>query len=270
MMSNRRKKTHSSDNILPFWKSLRIVILGLILLVVAVNAWKDNNQDWDKTIIVLLHPINADGQETTQRYISQLKTADFIDAQQYIKQNSEHYRGKSVSMSIKFARQLDEQPPKVPQSHSVLDIMLWSLKFRYYAWRQEQQGEHPTVTLYLNYYDPKLTKSLKHSTALQNGRIGIVNLFADQQYHGSNQVIIVHELLHAFGATDKYDLTTGQPIYPIGFAEPSKQPQYPQTKAEIMGGYIAISPTERKTPNHLKETIVNDLTATEIGWKTSE
>ena len=49
------------------WKKLRILILLLILLVVALNAYRDQNQDWSKPIIVLLHPVNADGQGTTQQ-----------------------------------------------------------------------------------------------------------------------------------------------------------------------------------------------------------
>ena len=33
------------------WKKLRILILLLILLVVAVNAYRDQNQDWSKPIL---------------------------------------------------------------------------------------------------------------------------------------------------------------------------------------------------------------------------
>lgn len=265
-MSKKRQRQQAESHF-PFWKVLRIAILLLVLITVVLNTWRDKNQDWDKAIVVLLHPINADGRPATQQYIQQLKTQDFKAVEEYLKTNIQQFRAKPAYVTVKYGRQLEQNPPAVPHSHSVLDIMLWSLKFRYYAWKQEQSGESSTVTLYLNYYDPSQTKSLRHSTALQNGRIGIVNVFADQPHHGSNQVIVVHELLHAFGATDKYDLQTGQPIYPIGFAEPNKQPQYPQSKAEIMGGYIALSPSERKTPNGLHETLVNELTATEVGWK---
>lgn len=264
---NYSRKPTAQNKHFPLWKVLRIVILIMILLIVAFNAWRDNNQNWDKAIVILLHPINADGQPATQQYIQQLNTNHFKEAEEYLKANIQRFRAKPAFVTVKYGRQLEQRPPTIPHSHGVLDIMLWSLKFRYYAWQQERSGEHSTVTLYLNYYDPSQTKSLRHSTALQNGRIGIVNVFADQPHHGSNQVIVIHELLHAFGATDKYDLQTGQPIYPIGFAEPNKQPQYPQSKAEIMGGYIPLSPTERKTPNSLKDTVINNITATEVGWK---
>ncbi|MEK7740382.1 MAG: hypothetical protein AAB326_10190, partial [Pseudomonadota bacterium] len=39
------------------WKKIRVGILLVILLIVAVNAWRDMNQDWSKPIVVLLHPI---------------------------------------------------------------------------------------------------------------------------------------------------------------------------------------------------------------------
>jgi len=58
------------------WKKIRILILLLILFVVAVNAYRDQNQDWSKPIFVLLHPINADGSAATQQYIQQLSAQD--------------------------------------------------------------------------------------------------------------------------------------------------------------------------------------------------
>lgn len=59
------------------WKTIRVTALLLILLVVAVNAWRDQHQDWNRPVIVRLHPINADQQETTRRYIEQLSAEQF-------------------------------------------------------------------------------------------------------------------------------------------------------------------------------------------------
>ncbi len=47
------------------WKKIRVSLLLCILLIVAVDTWRDMNQNWTKPIIVLLHPINADGQAAT-------------------------------------------------------------------------------------------------------------------------------------------------------------------------------------------------------------
>ena len=73
-------------------------------------------------------------------------------------------------------------------------------------------------------------RELKHSTALERGRIGSVNLFASAKQTQQNNVVLVHELLHGFGATDKYNLTMVNLFFPIGYAQADKQPLYPQTR----------------------------------------
>lgn len=249
------------------WKKIRVTILLVILLVVGMNAWRDMNQDWTKPIVVLLHPINADGQPATEKYIQQISIDDLEEIQNYLQVQSKQFRDQAIPFHFELGREINVLPPKFPTKNGMLDSILWSLKFRYYAWKQYQGMDGaPSVTLYLNYYDPKLHKQLKHSTALERGRIGSVNLFASSKYSGSNKVVLVHELLHTFGATDKYDLVTGQPIFPLGYANPEQQPRYPQERAEIMGGYVPFSETKSRTPEDLEETMMSRLTAQEIGW----
>lgn len=249
------------------WKKIRVLCLLAVLLIVAVNAYKDKNQDWTKPIFVLLHPINADGLASTQRYIQTLSGQDLVGAQQYLQAASEQYRGQKVYFYFNFGRELKVIPPKVPDQAGIVDAVIWSLKFRYYAWQQTHKSDGPaSLTLYLNYYDPKKTRELKHSTALQNGRIGSVNLFAAIKQSEQNKVVLVHELLHAFGATDKYDLATGQPIFPVGYAFPNQQPLFPQAKAELMAGHIPVSQSKSKMPDGLGQTLINVQTAQEIGW----
>ena len=257
-------KTSKSSS---FWKNIRILFLLIILLIVAVNAWRDQNQNWERPIVVLLHPVNADGQATTEQYIQHLTTEVFASSQQFLQDSSTLYRGKKVYFIYQLGRELKQLPPKNPENASALQVMLWSLKFRYYAWQQHtSQDGRPTVTLYLNYYDPEQTTALKHSTALEKGRIAMVNLFASGQQAAQNNIVLTHELLHAFGATDKYELASGQPIYPSGYANPEQQPRYPQHQAEIMGGYIALSATTSKMPESLAQVTLNKPTAIEVGW----
>ncbi|NAR16990.1 hypothetical protein GPS63_01470 [Acinetobacter haemolyticus] len=249
------------------WKNIRVVCLLMVLLIVAVNAYRDQNQDWNQPIQVLLHPINADGLPTTQQYIQQLQQDDFAEIKDYLEKNSQSYRGQSSYFMLQIGRQLSQKPPQMPAQPSLLNNILWSLKFRFYAWKQHQSVDgSPTLTLYLNFHDPKQSNELKHSTALERGRIGSVNLFASDRQAAQNNVVIVHELLHGFGATDKYNLATGEPLFPIGYAQPEQQPLYPQTQAEIMGGRIPLSEHKSKMPNGLEQTIISALTAQEIGW----
>jgi len=84
----------------------------------------------------------------------------------------------------------------------------------------------------------------------------------------SNNVIIAHEVMHTVGASDKYDPKSGLPIYPAGYAEPKLQPRYPQSKAEIMGGRIPLSQKGAQIPRSLKQVVVGQQTAIEIGWLT--
>ncbi|EXB24658.1 hypothetical protein J537_3321 [Acinetobacter baumannii 1437282] len=249
------------------WKNIRVAILLVVLLVVAVNAYRDQNQDWNQPIHILLHPINADGRTTTQQYIQQLQQDDFAEVKQYLEKNSQQYRGQSSYFMIQIGRELQQTPPKMAEQPSILNNILWSLKFRFYAWKQHQSVDgSPSLTLYLNFYDPKQSRELKHSTALERGRIGSVNLFASPKQAAQNKVVLVHELLHGFGATDKYNLNNGEPIFPIGYAQADQQPLYPQTEAEIMGGRIPLSEHKSKMPNDLNETVISILTAREVGW----
>ena len=249
------------------WKKIRVSILLLILAWAAFSTWQDMNQDWNKSVIVLLHPINADGDATTAKYIEQISIENLDQTQHFLEENSRQFRGQAIFFDFQLGRTLTQLPPKVPASNSMLNNILWSLKFRYYAWKQHQSADgSPDVTLYLNFYNPQKTNVLKHSVALQRGRIGVVNLFAAEKYRGSNQVVATHELLHTFGATDKYDMLSGQPIYPLGYAEPDRKPLYPQNIAEIMGGYIPLSESKSVTPKSLQYTMMSPTTAQEIGW----
>ena len=249
------------------WKTIRVTALLLILLVVAVNAWRDQHQDWNRPVIVRLHPINADQQETTRRYIEQLSAEQFKNIQQYLTAAAAQYRLPPVYIYFQLGRPLQQLPPPVPEQGNFLNTIGWSLKFRFYAWWQRHRADGPaSVTLFLNFYDPALRRELKHSTALQKGRIGSVNLFAAPRQHAQNQVVLLHELLHAFGATDKYDLRTGLPLYPQGYADPQLEPLYPQHRAEIMAGHIPLSAQQSKMPTGLPQTMIGQRTAMEIGW----
>lgn len=112
------------------WKKIRITLLLMVLLIVGVNTYRDQNQDWTKPIIVVVHPINADGSVKTQQYLSQLSIQDLNDAQEYLQQQAKFYTAQPIYLYFRLGRELKEHPPKVPDNGSMLDSMLWSLKFR--------------------------------------------------------------------------------------------------------------------------------------------
>lgn len=248
------------------WKKIRISILLMILLWAGVSTWQDYHPNWQRPIFVLLHPINADGDAETAAYLQQLSMQEYLELAPYLQAMSKRYRAP-IQVYFQLGRELQQAPPVVPQQGGWLSHVLWSLKFRFYAWRQHQSSDgSPSVTLYLNYQQGRPNQALAHSTALQKGRIGMVNLFATARQREQNQIVILHELLHALGAQDKYDRVTGEPIYPMGYAAPEQRPLYPQQKAELMAGKIPSSAHTSKMAHSLRSTIIQTRTAQELGW----
>jgi hypothetical protein len=99
---------------------------------------------------------------------------------------------------------------------------------------------------------------------MQKGMVGVVNAYAGRGHTSTNNVIMAHELLHTLGATDKYDPASGLPVYPAGYGEPEREPLYPQRYAEIMGGRIALSPSDATIPESLRHAVIGPETAHEI------
>jgi len=108
---------------------------------------------------------------------------------------------------------------------------------------------------------------LPHSTGLQNGLVGIIHARAFKNNQRFNNLIITHELMHVFGATDKYDLRTGNAVHPLGYANINAFPNTLQKRAEIMGRTIPLGNNRHQVATDLRRTSVNPITAKEIGWK---
>lgn len=251
------------------WKRFRIVILMLILLYVIINSlYAQADLNWKNSFFVAVYPINADGSPNTQQYIQTLKRSDFEVVADRLNDEAKRY-GLSLyrPINLMLGKPVTTLPPTPPINGSYFDVIMWSLKLRYYGWKHQQDFKlKPKIHLYVLYHDPAKSSVLLHSTALANGRIGRINLFASQHQHEQNMVIVAHELLHTLGATDKYDFANNLPIYPDGFANSQQQPLYPQTKAELMGGRVALNPNKAVIPERLDQTVVGEKTAREIGW----
>ena len=251
------------------FKAVRVVILLLILFFVATNAWlsQSRSTDWNNSLWVKVYPINADGSDASAEYIAQLQTDDFAAIKAFIARETARY-GKSLDrpLRMELGRPIKTQPPVVEPGAGVFGVMLWSLKLRWWASSTagEQDKIDPDVRIFVRYHRPDGDFILENSIGLQKGMVGIVNARAGRRQQGSNNVIIAHEFLHTLGATDKYDLATGNPVVPEGLAEPNRKPVFPQRYAEIMGGRIAQTEYDAIVPKSLKYVIIGPLTASEI------
>ena len=251
------------------WRNLRIAVLLLILATVVQQTWLDKaDLAWKHNLYVAVYPVNADGSIKVSEYLRTLTRGDFEPIAEYFAEEAEPYHlGLRRPIEVQLGAQVDGTPPAPPKDGNILSTVIWSLKFRFFAWLNSPKvNVKPDIRLYLLYYDPITNPRLSHSTALNKGRVGRVNLFGDRDYAKQNLVIVAHELLHTLNATDKYDLSTTLPIYPDGFAEPDKAPRYPQNFAELMGGRVPISGTQAEIPKSIKQTLIGANTAREIGW----
>ncbi len=251
------------------FKAIRITALLLILFFVAVSTWltQSRSTDWNNSLWVKIYPVNADGSDIAARYINSLTTNSFASIESFVAREIGKY-GHSLSrpVLIELGKEIMEQPPTVGDSPGAVDIMLWSLKMRWWAnsVAGPQDNPDPDVRIFVRYHAPEDHFILENSVGMQKGMVGIVNAYAGQRHAGSNNVVIAHEFLHTLGATDKYDPANGMPDFPLGFAEPDKKPRFPQRFAEIMGGRIAISTTDAMVPKNLSFVTIGARTAEEI------
>ena len=250
-------------------KHLRYLILLLILLFVAVNEAmiKMRSTSWERPLRVHIYAISGDQRSASEAYVDSLTNQHFAPIGTFVNREAQRYGISLDAIEVQYHGRLQSHPPQPPSGQSVLENIWWSLRFRAWAWHRGWTSDNVDgdVELFVSYYDTATSNSLRHSVGLQGGLIGIINAFADRSYRGSNHVVIIHELMHTLGATDKYG-AGNQPAHPEGYAEPFRNPLYPQRFAEIMGGRIPLSPQQSKMPESLAEVVVGVFTAAEINW----
>jgi len=252
------------------FKALRIFLLLMILIGVALGAWrtKIHSVEWVYTLPVNIYLVNGDDSAIAGEYLRTLTLEDFKPIEKFMRSEAERYgRSAKASIEIRMGGAITTRPPTPPGSGSMLDAMAWSLKMRWWVYRNtDTTGPGPQVKMFLLYFDPALSRKLGHSTGLQKGLIGRVNTFASRDMAKQNNVVITHEFLHTLGASDKYDLSSNQPTFPDGYANPEQVPLLPQKLAEIMAGRIPMTVNEAEMPPSLDDAIIGRKTAQEINW----
>ena len=213
-------------------------------------------------------PVNADGSAVAAAYIATLSAAQLQPVSDFIAREAHRY-GVAIDepVEIKLYPPPSGAPPVLDPDANVFSRVVWSLRLRHYRSQalSTVTRARPQIALFLEYHDPARAPVLPHSVGLQRGLMGVVHLFATHSQDAQNAIVTTHELLHTFGATDKYaaDLT---PLFPDGYAEPQRVPRYPQRYAEIMAGRVPLAPDREEMPDELSQTVVGPLTAAEIGW----
>ncbi len=249
---------------------LRIGLLLFVLIAVAQGAWiaRARTTDWKEPLRVVVYPINGDRSAAADGYIQSLRRDAFEPLALFMREQARtHGLPLRTPVEMFLAPRVDATPPEPPRQGGRVEVMWWSLQLRFWAWRHDgYSGPKPHVRMFVSYFAPLPNARLQHSVGLRQGLIGVVNAFASAEMEGGNQVVIAHELLHTFGASDKYDPANNQPLFPDGYAEPAANPLLPQSRAELMAGRIPLSATRADTPHGLDETMIGAKTAREISW----
>jgi len=255
-----------------FFKTIRILFLLFVLLIVGGDYYltKLRTTDWDLPLQMVIYPINGDSSQVVDDYISQLTVDTFKPIEAFMQGEASAFKlTLTQPVYVVLGDPVKQLPPKPPEERNVLNVMWWSLKMRYWAHEMDTyQGPASDIRMFIVYYDPTSQQHLSHSLGLQKGLVGVVNGYADKKQQAQNNIVITHEMLHTVGATDKYNLENGDPIYPAGFANPDKKPLYPQDLAEIMAGVIPTSEDRWRRPTGFDQVVIGFDTAEEINWKT--
>ncbi len=252
------------------FKLVRIVILLSILFVIVAGTWMTERRlaSWGQPIWVTLYPIIDPENSASMRFGRTLETENFQDINDFLRKELARY---SVVMAAPLQFQLApvsaERPPTIPERHSTISIAWWSLQMRWWAWRREKPAGliAPDIQIFLIYHEPGEFSEMRVSVGMRKGRYGLVKAYTGLNNRNYNHIVITHELLHVLGATDKYVFATGDPFYPEGYADPNKQPLFPQTRAEIMAAVIPLGVSRHELPGSLKQCRIGQQTAEEIG-----
>ena len=251
------------------FKKIRVAILLYVLFMVAVGTWLTGvrSTDWNNSLRVKIYPINGDGSSVSANYISKLDIDAFTGIEAFVSREVERYGHDLVRpVRIELGNPIHEQPPTIDSNSSVVQVMFWSIRMRLWVWDVTNGNDKitPDVRMFVRYHNGETLLKLDDSVGVRKGMFGIVNAYASRRLEGQNNVVIAHEFLHTLGASDKYDLATGLPILPHGYADPDRSPLYPQKKAEIMGGRIPESSAVALKPMSLRYVVIGPATAQEI------
>ena len=249
---------------------MRIVALLSILFVIVAGTWMTEKRmaSWERPILVTVYPVIADDEPATQRFVNSIDESSFDAINDFFEREARPY-GFDVTPAFRFqvAAPRRELPPEIPGQFDTLDIGLWSLKMRWWSWRQTFGDNlvNPDIQMFVLYHSLNGNNELGISVGMRKGRYGIVKSHARRGLQASNLVVLTHELFHVLGASDKYVLSSGQPIHPDGYAEPDRVPLVPQRYAEIMGGQVPLGPDSAAMPKGLGQCRIGKTTAAEIG-----
>lgn len=282
----RRRRFHLS------FQHLRQGVLLLVLLVVSIwglNTYLAENRTfaWDRqvtiAVVALLDEDNSPDafkEETfIRRFLSQSGATrhNLREVERWLQHEYERYTGDAsriFDISIRGPLRLEEPPPMLPEATDSFLKRYQGTKnfinfFEAITRREELLLGQYDLTLFIYFYDygdreRRRVFAQFDSLASRRNRFGIVIAPVNRKLIGHTCAVVAHEMCHLFGASDKYQDRVS--IFPQGFADPQKEPRYPQRKAEIMSLGRPVAPGVDEPVKELRQCIVGATTAEEMNW----
>ena len=253
------------------FRILRIGALLTVLIIVAAGTWLTERRlaNWERPVWVTFYPIPADGSADAIEFVNNIDEETYRDVDRFFQAQADRFGlGLTPVINIQVAPVSTDLPPPLPNRNEPHAVAWWSLRMRWYSWLMGRKDGlvPPDIQVFAIYHGSDSESERNMSVGMRKGMYGLVNIYAVESMNTRNQVIIAHELMHVFGASDKYSLGSGDPIYPYGYADPLAEPLFPQSRCEIMGGRIPISAHQAVMPSSLSDCMVGDQTAREIGF----
>jgi hypothetical protein len=253
------------------FKLIRIVLLLSILFVIVVGSWMAERQmaAWERPVLVTVYPLVVDDSQASLDYAKSIDSDYFRDVNLFFERHSKPY-GFEVTPAFRFqiAPVSWDLPPATPEQFNTAAIAWWSLRMRLWSGMQGLFDGliEPDIRMFVMLHGANHISEMGISVGMRKGRYGIVKAYAKESMTSTNLVVFTHEMLHVLGASDKYVLSTGDPIFPDGFADPNQRPLFPQQHAEIMGGAIPLNSYSSAMPESLAQCRIGRKTAAEIGF----
>jgi hypothetical protein len=220
-------------------------------------------RQWNAPVQVRVYPINTHKDVHTAAFIKTLSNDSFNEVETFIHDQAKLFGTDNATVNIELMDEVDAPVPDMVDM-SVISAITYSLKLKWYSIFHRKGSNAKDVILFMAL--STVDDGIGSSYTLQKGSVISLRAISDDRVMPMNNFIMAHEILHIFGATDKYSMDTLQPIYPEGYADPHATSLYPQLQAEIMGGRIPITGQDSVIPDSLKRSMVSAKTAHEVNW----
>ena len=120
------------------FKAGRIAVLLFVLFFVSVSTWlsQARSTDWDNSLWVKIYPINGDGSDNSAKYIEGLDIDDFKGIESFIERETSRYASVvDRPVRVELGSPIRSQPPAIKDAPNTFNVMMWSLKMRWWAER---------------------------------------------------------------------------------------------------------------------------------------